>query len=56
MNDHNDSKMEWDDLRTSPAFPAIVGGLAGALLGGAALMFVFSRLSPSPNKTLPAGI
>ncbi len=29
--------MAWDDLRTSPAFPAIVGGIAGAL-GGAALM------------------
>ncbi|MBI4674450.1 MAG: hypothetical protein HY741_22630 [Chloroflexi bacterium] len=47
-----DAQLAWDDLRTSPAFPAIVGGLAGAL-GGAALMFVLSRLT-KPKETLPA--
>ena len=25
-----ESSMAWDDLRTSPAFPAILGGVAGA--------------------------
>lgn len=44
--------MAWDDVRTSPAFPAIVGGLAGAL-GGVALLFIVSRLR-APKKTLPA--
>lgn len=44
--------MAWDDLRTSPAFPALVGGLAGAL-GGVALIFIVSRLR-APKKTLPA--
>jgi hypothetical protein len=47
-----EAQMAWDDLRTSPAFPAIVGGLAGAL-GGAALMLIFNRLS-QPKKNLPA--
>jgi hypothetical protein len=44
--------MAWDDLRTSPAFPAIVGGVAGAL-GGVALMFVLTRLT-QPKQALPA--
>jgi len=52
LMNQDDAQMAWDDLRTSPAFPAIVGGLAGAL-GGAALMFIFSRLS-RPKQTLPA--
>lgn len=47
-----DGQMAWDDLRTSPAFPAIVGGLAGAL-GGAALMLVFNRISRRKER-LPA--
>jgi len=46
------AQMDWDDLRTSPAFPAIVGGLAGAL-GGAALMLIVGRLR-GPKQTLPA--
>lgn len=48
----NDPQMDWDDLRRSPAFPAIVGGLAGALVGGA-MMLVMRRRS-APKKTLPA--
>ncbi len=44
--------MAWDDLRTSPAFPAIIGGLAGAV-GGVALMFILQRLT-RPGQTLPA--
>ena len=47
-----ESAMAWDDLRTSPAFPAIVGGIAGAV-GGIALMFLFSRLN-KPKESLPA--
>lgn len=47
-----EASLAWDDLRTSPAFPAIVGGLAGAV-GGVALMFVLSRLT-KPKETLPA--
>jgi hypothetical protein len=43
--------MAWDDLRTSPAFPAIVGGLAGAL-GGVALMILFGRRG-KPKEKLP---
>jgi hypothetical protein len=44
--------MAWDDVRTSPAFPAIVGGLAGAV-GGIALLLIFSRLN-KPKENLPA--
>lgn len=47
-----DAQMAWDDLRTSKAFPAIVGGLAGAGIG-VALLFVASRMR-APKKTLPA--
>lgn len=47
-----ESAMAWDDLRTSPAFPAIIGGLAGAI-GGVALMFVVTKLT-QPKKALPA--
>lgn len=47
-----EAQMAWDDLRTSPAFPAIVGGLAGAL-GGVALMFVLNRFN-KPKEKLPA--
>jgi hypothetical protein len=47
-----EGSMAWDDLRTSPAFPAIVGGLAGAL-GGVALMIVWNRFS-KPKEKLPA--
>lgn len=43
--------MAWDDLRASPAFPAIVGGLAGAV-GGAALMVLFGRRR-APKEKLP---
>lgn len=39
---NQNTQMAWDDLRTSPAFPAIVGGVAGAL-GGVALMVLFGR-------------
>lgn len=45
----NDAQMAWDDLRTSPAFPAIVGGIAGAL-GGAALMVLFGRRGKKQEK------
>lgn len=48
----SDAQMAWDDLRTSPAFPAVVGGLAGAV-GGIALMLVMGRLR-GPKETLPA--
>jgi hypothetical protein len=44
--------MAWDDLRTSKAFPVIVGGLAGAGIG-VALLFIASRLR-APKKALPA--
>ncbi len=45
-----ENAMAWDDLRTSPAFPAIIGGLAGAI-GGIALTFIFSRLNqPKMNE------
>ncbi len=47
-----EGQMAWDDLRTSPAFPAIIGGLAGAV-GGVALMFILQRLT-RPGQTLPA--
>lgn len=47
-----DAQMAWDDLRASPAFPAIVGGLAGALVGGA-MMVLFGR-KRGPQKGLPA--
>jgi hypothetical protein len=52
LKNQTESTMAWDDLRTSPAFPAIVGGLAGAI-GGLTLMFLFSRLS-KPKQKLPA--
>ncbi len=52
VKNETESAMAWDDLRTSPAFPAIVGGIAGAV-GGIALMFLFSRLN-KPKETLPA--
>ena len=49
-----EAQLAWDDLRTSPAFPAIIGGLAGAL-GGAALMLVVSQLrGPKANPNSPA--
>ncbi|MDL1895215.1 hypothetical protein FBQ82_03010 [Anaerolineae bacterium CFX7] len=45
-----ENALAWDDLRTSPAFPAMIGGLAGAV-GGIALMFIFSRLKrPKMNE------
>lgn len=50
--EQSDAQMAWDDLRTSKAFPAIVGGLAGASVG-VALMFIASRMR-APKKTLPA--
>jgi hypothetical protein len=50
--DAPNGQMAWDDIRTSPAFPAIVGGLAGAL-GGLALMLISSRFR-GPKQTLPA--
>lgn len=53
LRNQTESSMEWDDLRTSPAFPAIVGGLAGAV-GGVALMFVLSRLVGGKKERLPA--
>lgn len=43
--------MAWDDLRTSRAFPAIVGGLAGAAIG-VAIMIIANRLA-KPKKSLP---
>lgn len=52
MKREMDAQMAWDDLRTSPAFPAIVGGLAGAL-GGAALMLIVSQLR-GPKANSPA--
>lgn len=52
IQNQTENSMAWDDLRTSPAFPAIVGGLAGAI-GGIALMFLFSRLT-NAKKNSPA--
>lgn len=52
LRNQTESSMAWDDLRTSPAFPAIVGGLAGAV-GGVALMFVLSRMFAKKER-LPA--
>lgn len=50
IRNQTESSLAWDDLRTSPAFPAIIGGLAGAV-GGIALMFIFSRLNqPKENE------
>lgn len=45
----NEAQVAWDDIRTSPAFPAIVGGLAGAL-GGIALMVLFGRGAKRKEK------
>jgi hypothetical protein len=42
-------QIAWDDLRTSPSFPEIVGGVAGAV-GGVSLMFIFSRLGKRKEK------
>lgn len=50
--DVNDPQGAWDELRSSRAFPAIVGGLAGAAIS-VAVMFVANRMS-QPKKTLPA--
>lgn len=52
LRNQTESSMAWDDLRTSPAFPAIVGGLAGAV-GSVALMIIFSRMN-KPKENLPA--
>lgn len=50
IRNQTEDSLAWDDLRTSPAFLAIVGGLAGAV-GGIALMFIFSRLNqPKENE------
>lgn len=46
-----ETDMAWDDLRTSRAFPAIVGGLAGAGIG-IAIMVIASRLT-KPKQSLP---
>jgi hypothetical protein len=51
-NQAKDAQMAWDDLRTSPAFPAIVGGLAGAL-GGAVLILIASQMRGT-KKNEPA--
>jgi hypothetical protein len=50
--DSPDGQLAWDDLRTSPAFPAIIGGLAGAL-GGLVLVVISNRLR-APKQALPA--
>lgn len=50
--DSKNAQMAWDDLRTSPAFPALVGGVAG-IVGGLALMFIASRVRRR-KETLPA--
>ncbi len=47
-----EAQMAWDDIRTSPAFPAIIGGLAGAGISVAA-MLIASQLN-RPKKNLPA--
>lgn len=52
LSNKTESAMAWDDIRTSPAFPALVGGVAGAV-GGVALMLVLNRLG-KPKQSLPA--
>lgn len=52
LTNQTESQMAWDDLRTSPAFPALIGGVVGAL-GGVALMLVVRQLT-KPKQTLPA--
>jgi hypothetical protein len=47
-----EAQKAWEDLRASKAFPAIVGGLAGASIG-LALLFIGSRMR-APKKSLPA--
>jgi hypothetical protein len=47
-----EAQMAWDDLRTSQAFPAIVGGLAGAGIS-LGVMLIYSQLN-KPKKPLPA--
>lgn len=47
-----DAQVAWQELRASKAFPAIVGGAAGAAIG-LALLFIGSRRR-APKKTLPA--
>lgn len=52
LYNQSDAQMAWDDLRTSRAFPAIVGGAAGAAIG-LALLFIGSRVR-APKQKLPA--
>lgn len=47
-----ETEMAWDDLRTSRAFPAIVGGVAGAAIG-VGLMLVANQLR-KPKTSSPA--
>lgn len=49
IRNQTENALAWDDLRTSPAFPAIVGGLAGAV-GSIALFIIFSRLNQSKKN------
>src|SRR6187401_1379983 len=52
ISKQQEAQMAWDDLRSSKAFPAIVGGAAGAAIG-LALLFIGSR-ARAPKKSLPA--
>lgn len=52
FSNQTESSMAWDDIRTSQAFPAIVGALAGAAIG-VGMMFIANRLS-QPKRSSPA--
>ena len=52
MMNQTETEMAWDDLRTSRAFPAIVGGLAGA--GIAVGLMVIANQLRKPKTSSPA--
>jgi hypothetical protein len=52
LTNSTETQLAWDDIRTSRAFPAIVGGLAGAGIS-VAVWLIASQLN-KPKKNSPA--